>query len=183
MNSGVIPAAPCSLDCSLDRTLWHQALQHIIQQPPDTSQSVVVGAAAGILFGEGKLTEVELIRLVRGYLSGTSTQPAKSSGIIRGLLATAREVAWHVQEILRALDEQFGQWEEAQFLAALPDLRLAFADLSLQEITRIAESVANLHGAQELGPLVHLDLDATEVQFALQLSERVAAALQADGLD
>lgn len=169
-------------DHRLDTDLWYQALRHVVRQPPDTAQAAIVGAAAGLLYGAGQLTAAELVGIVRGYLRGTSSDPQQSCAIIRGLLATAREVAWHVEEILVALDEQFGNWDESAFLSALPDLRLAFSELSLQEITRIADAVARLHGATDLGSLVQPDLHEGDVRAALQLSIAVADTLVSDGI-
>lgn len=166
----------------LDVELWHQALLSIVRQPPDLCQSPILGAALGILYCDRVISETELIRYVRGALSGTGQSPDQRCGILKGLLATAREVAWDVAEILSALDEQFGDWNEDDFLKALPDLRLAFADLTPQEIHRVAGSVARLHGEGDLGQLIHLDMNEAEVQQALNLNQRVAESLQSDGL-
>ena len=166
----------------LDVDLWHQALLSLLRQPPDQCQSPILGAALGILYGERVISEAELIRHVRGALSGTGQSPDQRCGILKGLLATAREVAWDVADILAALDEQFGEWDEEDFLKSLPDLRLAFAGLTPQEIHRVAGSVASLHGEGDLGQLIHLDLDEAEVQQAVKLNQRVLESLQADGL-
>ncbi len=129
-----------------DAELFHGALRRIVAQSPTQGQPAVIGAAAGILYGEGVWTEDDLVRLMRGSLGGTAADPRKSCGLLRGLLATAREVAWQVAEVARVLDTQFRAWDENLFLASLPELRLAFADLTPREIARVAEHVAALHG-------------------------------------
>src|SRR5262249_24439437 len=141
-----------------------------------------VGAAAGVLYGEGRMAEEELVRITRGYLGGTARDARKSTGVLRGLLATAREAAWQVAELIRALDEQFAAWDDRTFLDALPELRLAFTGLTPREVARVAERVGGLHGESDLGDLVHPDLDEEEVHFALALTRRVRDALAADGL-
>ena len=85
-------------------------------------------------------------------------------------------------EVIRALDAQFSSWDEKMFLEALPELRLAFADLTPREIARVADHVAGLHGASTLGELVHMDLDEGEVQLALAINRTVVETLAADGL-
>ncbi len=165
----------------LDPALFHQALGRVVSHTPSRAQSPVVGAAAGILYGDGVLAEAGLIELTRGYLGGT-TDPRKSCGLLRGLLATAREIAWQVTEVTRALDAQLCAWEEQQFLAALPELRLAFTDLTPREVARVADHVAGLHDEQSLGELVHVDLDETEVRLALEVTRIVRDSLKADGL-
>jgi hypothetical protein len=128
------------------------------------------------------MSEEELVRITRGYLGGTAADARTSTGVLRGLLATAREAAWQVAELIRALDEQFAAWDDKTFLEALPELRLAFTGLTPREIARVAERVSGLHGGADLGELVHPDLDEAEVRFALALTRRVRDALAADGL-
>ncbi len=168
-------------ETELDSDLFYEALRRIVEHTPAEAQPTIVGAAAGILYGEGQINEGELIAITSGYLGGTS-DPRKSCGILRGLLATAREVAWQVTKIVQAIDEQFNGWDDETFLKALPELRLAFADLTPREISNVADLVANMHGESTLGELVHMDLDEGEVQFALSVSQLVRETLQADGL-
>jgi hypothetical protein len=170
-------------ESALDPDLFYNGLRRVVDHSPSEAQSAVVGAAVGILFSEGKLAEAELIEIACGYLGGAMLSPQKSSGIVRGLLATAREAAWHLAELLKAIDQTFSGWDDEQFLEALPELRLAFADLTPREINRVADRVANLHDVKSLGELVHADLDEAEVQFAVRLNQRVKEALANDGLN
>jgi hypothetical protein len=165
---------------ALDSDLFHDGLRRVVEYSPSEAQSTIVGAAAGILFSEGKLAEAELIDFACGYLGGATLSPQKSSGIVRGLLATAREAAWHLAELLKAIEQTFSGWDDEQFLEALPELRLAFADLTPREINRVADRIANLHDVESLGELVHADLDEAEVQFAVRLNQRVKEAVAAD---
>lgn len=175
--------APGDAEESLDAELFHLSLARILTEPPNRAQAAIVGASAGILYGEGRLTELELIQVISGYLGGTSTDPRRTCGILQGLLATAREVAWQITEVIQAIDNQFDSWDEETFLQALPDLRLAFADLTPREISRVADHVAQAHGEKDLGELIHMDLDETEVQMALRIAQRVEQSLKDDHLD
>jgi hypothetical protein len=166
----------------LDPELFHQALHRVVSHPPAEAQAAVVGAVAGILYGEGKLSEEALVRVTCGFLGGTASEARKSCGVLRGLLATAREAAWQVKAVIEALDEQFQTWDEATFLNALPELRLAFADLTPREVSRVADRVAGFHDEADLGELIHVDLGEEEVQFGLELSRRVREALRSDSL-
>jgi hypothetical protein len=176
--AGARPAA----DPPLDADLLRQGLRRVVDAPPAKAQAAVVGAAAGILYGQGQLSEEELVRITRGYLGGTAADPRKSTAVLRGLLATAREAAWQVAELIHALDEQFSSWDEKTFFEALPELRLAFTDLTPREIARVAERVAHVHGGTDLGDLVHTDIEEAEMVFALAVTQQVREALRADGL-
>jgi hypothetical protein len=178
----VLAGARPAEDAPLDAELFRQGLRRVVDAPPAKAQAAVVGAAAGILYGEGQLSEEELVRITRGYLGGTAADPRKSTAVLRGLLATAREAAWQVAGLIRALDEQFSSWDEKTFFDALPELRLAFTSLTPREISRVAEHVAHVHGGAELGDLVHTDIEEVEMVFAVALTRQVRQALRADGL-
>ena len=167
---------------SLDPDLWHQALQHILSQPPDKTHSIMAGAAAGILFSAGQLSQQDLIKLVQGHLEGTHPSGADACGMLRGLLTMSRDVAWNVPEILSAMNDLLSRWDETAFLQVLPDLRLAFADLTPQETYRVAESVASLHVAAHADELMRINVPENEVQTGIELSHRVRESLMRDKL-
>ena len=163
---------------TLDASLFWALLEYWRTQH---DLALVRGAAAGLLYGVGQLDEQALAAAVEGHLSGLS-QPKEAVAFLRGLLQTAREAAWQQPALLKALNGLLGRWEEAGFVAALPELRLAFAGMTPKETGRIAEAVAQLHGAQDLGPLVRHDLSEAQLRANLVLSQTLREVLNADGL-
>jgi hypothetical protein len=101
---------------------------------------------------------------------------------LRGLLQTAREAAWQQPALLSVLDRLLADWNDADFIANLPELRLAFAEMTPKETDRIAQSVAELHGESDLGRLVRYDISAEQVQAHLAITQRLLDVLRADGL-
>ena len=162
----------------LDAQLYWGLVSQLHQQP----NLLLRGACAGLLYLSGRLAEPQLASELVGHLHGLR-QPEEAVAYLRGLLSTARESAWQVPSLLQALDQLLNQWGEAQFVACLPELRLAFAEMTPRETERIATQVAQLHGADDLGRLRHESLQADQVQANLQLSQSLALVLQADGLD
>jgi hypothetical protein len=162
-----------------DAELFLQGLTRVIAFPAHQAQPALVGAAAGIRFGAGLLDEDAMLALVRGYLVA---DVRRCCALFRGLLATAREVAWQIAGLVRLLNEQLEVWDQDTFLSALPELRLAFADLTPRETVQVADRVAQFHNGQGLGELVFTDLEEGDVALALQLTQTVRASLQADGL-
>lgn len=165
-----------------DIDLFFSGLNSIINCPPHEAQSMLVGAAAGILYGESRIDHEKLIAIVCGYLGGTNNDPKKTAGILRGLLTTACEIAWQVAEIIQSIDAQFQTWEEETFLNLLPELRLAFSLLTPSDISRVAEKVSNVYEGAELGPLVHYEIAEGDLQLGLTLNDRVLKILEADGI-
>lgn len=142
--------------------------------------SVVRGAAAGLRFATGRLDPAALSVLLAGHLDGL-LPPTECIGFLRGLLVASREAAWQQPDVVLVLDRLLRTWRDSEFVAVLPELRLAFASMTPTETDRIAQQVAGLYGAS-LGPLVTYELDAADVQSNLARSAQLEALLVADGL-
>lgn len=143
--------------------------------------ALVRGASAGIAATVGRLGVDDLARDVVGHLDG-SVPVAESVAFVRGLLATSRESTWQESGLVAGLDARLSAWDDATFLAALPDLRLAFTDLTPRETDRVAGIVAGLHGGARPDLTVRRDVDAATVQRHAEVSALLATALVDDGL-
>ena len=139
------------------------------------------GAVAGLLHNAGNTVAADVIGELSGSLRGRE-HATDAVAFLRGLLTTARELAWHEPEVLRRLDEVLHDWDDAEFVRALPELRLAFAALTPSETDRVARALEPLLGGEGVGPLVHHELSANDLRENLQFSAQVRAMLAADGL-
>ena len=143
--------------------------------------AIVRGAAAGLLYGARRISEADISAAVEGHLNGM-LEARDAVAFLRGLLHTAREVAWQQPALLSVLDRLLQQWTDRDFMATLPELRLAFAGMTPKETDRIAEAVAQLHGVEGLGRLVHYDLSAAQLNANLAMTQQVTDVLSADEL-
>jgi hypothetical protein len=162
----------------LDAEAFHDLLAHLRRQHPD---SCLRGATAGLLHGAGDVAAADVLGELGGSLRGRE-RAADAVAFLRGLLTTARELAWQEPGVLQRVDEVLHDWDDAEFVHKLPELRLAFAALTPNETDRVARALGPLLGGESIGPLVRHDLAAGEVQANLQLSARVRQLLAADGL-
>jgi Family of unknown function (DUF5682) len=142
---------------------------------------LVRGAAAGLASTAGRLSLDALTRDVAGHL-GSSIPAQDAAAFIQGLFATAREAVWQASGLVEELDRRLTGWAEPTFLRALPDLRLAFADLTPRETDRVAEIVAAVHGGVRPDVGVSHDVDEQTMAANLALSQMVAEVLERDGL-
>ncbi|GAA0929644.1 DUF5682 family protein [Kribbella koreensis] len=142
---------------------------------------LVRGAATGLLYSAGRIGSAQLVEQVSGHLAG-GVAPADAVGFLTGLLSTAREAAWQEDELLAGLDRRLADWDLRTFVAHLPELRLAFAELTPMETDRVASAVALLHGRADLGPMIKRDVSDHEVQRNLEVAAQVAMLLAGDGL-
>lgn len=163
---------------ALDGTLYAELLEDLQHRH---AAAWVRGAATGLRFSAGALDEAGLGTALAGNFGGLGAA-AESVAFLRGLLQTAREVAWQQPEVVRGLDVLLEDWSADEFIAHLPDLRLAFAAMTPKETERIASAVAGLHDREDIGGLVHRHLDAGQVAQHLAWSATVARTLAEDGL-
>jgi Family of unknown function (DUF5682) len=164
---------------TLDADLFWRML-HDLQQHHDAA--VVRGGALGLRYSAGQADDAALAETLRGHLRGLLA-PQEAVAYLRGLLQTAREAAWQQPVLLDVVDDMLAQWPQAEFVANLPELRLAFAGMTPKETDRIATAVAERHGVGELGQRVHYDLDESDLQQHLRVSQTLREVLAADGLD
>lgn len=144
-------------------------------------QGALAGAAAGILFGAGAIGEATLIAQAEAFLTVAAAQPAKGAAFIRGLMTGRREASWNVTPLIERIDAALGRWDGAEFLNALPDLRLAFAGFTPRETEKVAGAVAQLHGVDTT--VLHESIDARDlIPNGERIESLMTASLQHDGL-
>ena len=143
--------------------------------------STICGAIGGLLYSAGRMDQAQLDELVVGYLIGI-TDSQKRVGFLRGLLKTCREAAWQNVQLVQSLNEIIGSWDEAEFISALPSLRLALAELTPRETDKVASCVAGLHGEKDLGQLLEVRITEGELEFNQRLTRLVLNTLAGDGL-
>lgn len=163
---------------ALDAALYWQMLEHLQARH---AAPLIRGAAAGLRYSAGRLPDTELFAALDGHFRG-APKPEQAVAFLRGLLHTAREIAWQEPRLLRVVDGLLQQWDHDAFVATLPELRLAFAGMTPKETDRIAQTVGGLNGAEDIGPLVYRGIDEKAVQRHLELSQQVQSVLVNDGL-
>jgi hypothetical protein len=167
----------------LDEDLFWNAAEGILNKHNHNhpSYSTIAGAIAGLLFSAGRMSQQQLDELVVGYLLGIADSQ-KRVGFLRGLLKTCREAAWQNQQLIQSLNEIIANWDESEFISALPSLRLALSDLTPRETDKVASAVAGLFGQHELGDLIEFRITEGELAFNQRVTKVVLDSLSHDGL-
>jgi hypothetical protein len=171
------------------RALRHDGLRDLVGSP---GCSVAVrGAAIGLLFGDGVLPEAELVAQFRGHLLGTRDSGHEGAAFLRGLLHSARSTLWLVPELLESLHEVLRDWDEESFIAMLPELRLAFADLTPRECDQVARTVIEVVGEADDGessvpspaPADLAGFHEADLLRGVEVNRHVLEILRRDGLE
>jgi hypothetical protein len=98
------------------------------------------------------------------------------------MLHSCREVAWQNRELMKSVDTLMDNWEEQEFMQALPEIRLAFADLTPRETDQVAELIAGFYGKKDLGELIQREISEEALHFCLKLDKIVQKSIQEDQL-
>jgi len=163
---------------ALDAELYWRMVQGLHDA---TTSTLLRGACSGLLYAARRIDEAALAQELQGHLNGLA-QPRDAVAYLNGLLQMAREAAWQQAGLLNVLDGLMASWDEAQFVANLPELRLAFARMTPNETDRIAAAVGGLHGVDNLGLLVNYEASEAQMLAWAGLSQQVREVLAGDGL-
>jgi hypothetical protein len=164
----------------LDQALFYEPLSKVFLQPK--CPALLQGGVAGLLHGDGRLPETELLKLLTGSLNAASAQAGDQTAFLIGLLRACRELAWRQPALVEAVELLLQAWNDDEFLERIPHLRMAFADLTPREADQVASVVASLHGGKKLGILQRPDISEAEAVAAARMNALVKKALEDDGL-
>jgi hypothetical protein len=165
---------------ALDQALFYGPLVKIFLQPK--CPALLTGGIAGLLYGDARLPETELFKLLAGSLNAASAQAGDQTAFLIGLLRSCRELAWRQPALVEAVERLLAAWSEEEFIQRIPHLRMAFADLTPREADQVATVVAGLHGGEKIGFLHRPDVSEAEALAAGRINAAVKKALEDDGL-
>ena len=75
---------------------------------------------AGLLFGDGRISEAELIKLLIGSLNASSALAGDQTAFLIGLLRACRELAWRLPALAEAVEQLLSSWSEEEFIENPP---------------------------------------------------------------
>jgi hypothetical protein len=156
------------------------ALRNLMSAQLDPQLTGAVIALAALV---NVIDEVEAGRLLSAALAGAFERPGDAIRTLSGVMALAPQLFVNDSSVITAIDDLFGAVDDQGFLDLLPQLRMAFAELSPQETDKVAAIVAAAHGASEDDlALLQQVPDARVLADHLVLSERLRIQWQQDGL-
>lgn len=108
-------------------------------------EPTVFGSAMGILYAEdpGLLALVQAS--MRGYLEGSREVQKKGAKFLKGLFASARDIALSDEAFLKLTNDLLCGLTTEDFMEILPHFRLAFSYFTPIEIQQIADKAAHMY--------------------------------------
>jgi hypothetical protein len=83
---------------------------------------------------------------------------------------------------MKSVNTLMATWEDQEFLQSLPEMRLAFADLTPRETDQVAELVAGFYGHKDLGELIHREMSEEMLHLCLKINEIAMESIRQDQL-
>ncbi len=151
----------------LDQQLLQGGLESLLNL--ENGNVALQGASAGLLLGLGEMERADVVKRAEGFFYGTGHHFANAVSFLKGLFATARETLLSGGELLQGLDHILQNVGEEEFLAILPELRLAFSFFNPSDINKIGGQVAELYQTTEKEVL---DMEALD-EAVLKEAERL----------
>lgn len=130
------------------RGAFLETLEELIAQDP--IHPALHGAALGLLYGGAPEKKDLAVQVAAGYLRGTHDQKLQAAAFLQGLFRTARDLLLVDDVQLAAIDALLCELEDEEFVALLPQLRLAFSYFTPTETNRLGRQAADLHGEERL---------------------------------
>lgn len=156
------------------------ALQDLMTARLDPELNGAVIALAALI---GLIDDAEAGTRLSAALAGAFERPGEAIRTLSGVMALAPQLFINDSSVIAAIDDLFGSVDDQGFLALLPQLRMAFAELSPHETDRVAAVVAAAHGAGEDDIAILQQVpDARVLSDHLALGERLRSQWLQDGL-
>lgn len=165
----------------LDRVLFDDAINRVADA---SLPGEILGAVLAICAQAGLRSTGELRRALEGALDGAADSDEERIGVLRGFLHMAPELLWRDDELLRTVDQLLCGLPEDRFIALLPHVRLAFASLNPRESDRLAELLAQVHGARAGDFLPQrTEFSGGDLERGLAIEAALRRSFAADGLE
>ena len=134
---------------------------------------VLAGAVDALRFIDGNLTEQDLQQSVQQQF-GIGASPEHAVAYLSGMMQSAPELLLRYPAMAQLLNQLLLQWDEAAFVAILPDLRQAFTHFKPKETAAFAEQIAQLNDVSSLDISQYIsEVSQAEMLQGVQLNQQL----------
>lgn len=155
--------------------LFYEALKKLLQEEVPAA---LEGCIRGILYGSGRSEVSEIERVCYGYMAGTHEKLMLGAKLLRGLFFTARDLVFVGEAFIRMIDSFLEKLSEEDFMAVLPELRMAFCYFTPREIDEIAKKAAIHHGIEGKELLALQEVSPFTYKYGRELNDTVLEKMQ-----
>ena len=134
---------------------------------------ILAGAVDALRFIDGDLTEQNLQQSIQQHF-GIGASPEHAVAYLSGMMQSAPELLLRYPAMAKLLNQLLLQWDEATFVAILPDLRQAFTHFKPKETAAFAEQIAQLNDVSSLDISQYMsEVSQAEMLQGVQLNQQL----------
>ena len=134
---------------------------------------ILAGAVDALRFIDGDLTEQNLQQSIQQHF-GIGASPEHAVAYLSGMMQSAPELLLRYPAMAKLLNQLLLQWDEATFVAILPDLRQAFTYFKPKETAAFAEQIAQLNHVSSLDISQYIsEVSQAEMLQGVQLNQQL----------
>ena len=134
---------------------------------------ILAGAVDALRFIDGDLTEQNLQQSIQQHF-GIGASPEHAVAYLSGMMQSAPELLLRYPAMAKLLNQLLLQWDEATFVAILPDLRQAFTHFKPKETAAFAEQIAQLNDVSSLDISQYIsEISQAEMLQGVQLNQQL----------
>ncbi|WP_286800951.1 MULTISPECIES: DUF5682 family protein [Acinetobacter] len=134
---------------------------------------ILAGAVDALRFIDGDLTEQNLQQSIQQHF-GIGASPEHAVAYLSGMMQSAPELLLRYPAMAKLLNQLLLQWDEATFVAILPDLRQAFTYFKPKETAAFAEQIAQLNDVSSLDISQYMsEVSQAEMLQGVQLNQQL----------
>ena len=134
---------------------------------------ILAGAVDALRFIDGDLTEQNLQQSIQQHF-GIGASPEHVVAYLSGMMQSAPELLLRYPAMAQLLNQLLLQWDEAAFVAILPNLRQAFTHFKPKETAAFAEQIAQLNDVSSLDISQYIsEVSQAEMLQGVQLNQQI----------
>ncbi|MDR1961384.1 MAG: DUF5682 family protein, partial [Gracilibacteraceae bacterium] len=119
-----------------ERELLTEAMRDLARSAASPPPGLL-GATAGLLYADGVFSAEEVLAEANGFFFGTGEQMKRSGRFLSGIFQTAWDIVFTGTGFISGLTHVLSTLAAEDFLALLPDVRLAFSAFTPTQIDRV----------------------------------------------
>ena len=139
------------------------------------------GTVLGLLYGYDASWQKQVEHVFSGYIRGTREKLMEAAKFLRGLFYTARDLVLVGDSFVKMTDELLKLLDTEEFMAMLPELRMAFGYFTPMETDRIAAKAAGLHGSTGKDLMKGPEIPPALYEYGERLDRWAASKLKEQG--
>jgi len=143
----------------------------------NTQTPLLRGVVTGAMWMLGEVSTDQIVTNLRYF-----SEPSQLGDFLTGFLCIAREIVQRHPELMLSINEPIMDYDEEEFLVALPSLRLAFSYFTPREKYHIARTLLQALGIAATKPLPTLEVSPETAAKVLAFEAKLFQAVERYGL-